>query len=495
MFILNRFTPRQFQTDAYYQINTLLNASRHPVFVSSTGTGKTKTATWIIEARVSLGYRVFILCPQTEIFAQWLTELSSFGLNPGYINDEGVKGRNRMVYVCMPLSLMNIIHSIPESIYPDEIITDECHHSAAATWEGIYIFFPQARRLGLTATPKRTDGKGLDHIYTDIVQTITMKDAIAQGFLAQPLMIVPERYFSEFTVPDPDSKKGLDEQVEKLGKTEIVGDVIKNYGEIFAGLPVLVACATFEHAKMMTDSFRSAGWNFEHIHSVLNERGRAGMLRDIKSGKLNGLCTVGIGIEGLDIPGLYGLIWLRRTRSITIYLQFIGRCLRPMDGKKYGIILDPVGNLFIHGFPEADRIWALEGTGNNDTPNDSPATMRICPFCSVANAINNAMCHFCNADLIIDGEMVKASSRNFPAMVDGELIAVQSNGQAESLKERSEKVRAESAARMEAESIEKETVPIALTKDARIGILKEGLFSAAHRRPLFNEAIQNLKGV
>jgi superfamily II DNA or RNA helicase len=342
--------------------------------------------------------------------------------------------------------------------------------------------------VGLTATPRRTDGIGLDHLYTDIVQPITMREAIEAGYLARPLCIVPKEYHLKVAIHNGDYDPA--EQAALLGEPQIIGDVIGNYGDIFAGLPVLVACSTYDHAEMMTDAFNAAGWRFSHIHSGLAKADRRRMLREIRTGKLNGLCTVGIGIEGMDIPGLYGLIWLRRTMSLTIYLQFIGRVLRPMKGKKYGIILDPVGNLFIHGFPDADRRWSLGGNadvGSEAALTDAPPTMRICPACGVANAITNTVCHFCGLSFD-SATMREARMRHLPAMVDGELVVVQSDGQAEALHERSESVRAAIQAETKKEA---HIVPIELTKNERAGILREGLFT--NRRPLFAEAVRGMK--
>ncbi len=488
-------TLRDYQTEARFQINTLLNASRHPVFVAPTGTGKTKTATVIIADRLSLGRRVFVLTPQVEIFDQWRRELVAAGLNPGTIDGKGIQGRARGVYVVMPQTLVNLLPYLPEAFYPDEIITDECHHSAADTWETIYRFFPRALRLGLTATPRRTDGKPLNRPgvgYTDIVQTITMRQAIDRHFLARPLPIVPEIYLGKIAIKNGDYDP--EEQAAALGKTQIVGNVIENYTLTFGGLPVLVACSTFDHAKDMAEAFTAAGWKFEHIHSGLSAVDRARMIRDIRTGKLNGLCTVGIGIEGMDIPGLYGLIWLRRTLSLTIYLQFIGRALRAAKGKKYGVILDPVGNLFIHGFPEADRAWGLdsftpEGLAGIDADGSSrAATMRICPFCGVMSAAVNTTCHFCGRNL--DDEAARsARARHLPAMVDGELVAVESDGQAEAIRERAGKIREEqadlreqeAAAAMQAEEAE-------MSPGGKAHFLREGLLT--NRRKIFSEAVR-----
>lgn len=485
---------RPYQTDARYQLNTLVNGGRNPVFVSPTGTGKTWTAIGTIADRVALGKRVYVLTPQIEIFKQWVRDLATAGLNPGTIADGKVEGASRSVYVVMPLTLANLLPYIPEEIYPDEIWTDEAHHAAADTWETIYDRFRAARRVGLTATPQRTDGKGLDHLYTDIVSTITMREAIDAGFLARPLPVVPEVYLGKVGIKNGEFDP--QEQAAALGKTQIVGDVIGNYGYVFSGLPVLVACSTFDHAADMTAAFCEAGWRFEHIHSNLAPAERARMIREIRTGKLNGLCTVGIGIEGMDIPGLYGLLWLRRTMSLTIYLQFVGRVLRPLPGKPYGIILDFVGNLFIHGYPEADRAWTLQGRGEPGGTGGSgpePLVMRICPFCGVANAAVNTSCHFCGADL--DSEEAKAArKRKLPAMVDGELVAVESDGQAEAIRARAEKIRAEQDAHQKAEDasraagISPEEAPVSSTD--RLRALRRGLFGSG-RRKLFEEAVKN----
>ena len=98
---------RQFQVEACRQLNTLLNNSRHPVYLAPCGTGKTYTAAKLIEDRISLGRRVYVLVPQVEIFDEWMKVLSEANLNPGYINDEGIRGKGRGVYVCMTLSLIN----------------------------------------------------------------------------------------------------------------------------------------------------------------------------------------------------------------------------------------------------------------------------------------------------------------------------------------------------------------------------------------------------
>lgn len=491
---------RPYQTEARHGINTLLNAGRHPLFVSGTGTGKTKTAVATIDDRVRLiGRRVFVLVPQVEIFTQWLTELARAGLNPGYINQDGVRGRDRSVYVCMPLSLVNLLDRLPEKFAPDEIWTDEAHHSLASSWETIYTHYERASRVGLTATPYRMDNRPLGAWYTDIVQTITPRQAIESGYLAEPLVIVPEEYRLE--VPVNQGELDPEDQAAKLGEPRIIGNMIERYGEIFAGLPVLVACCTFEHARQVTEAFNAAGWRFDHIHSGLSEQDRARMLRDIRRPvgdpqRLNGLCTVGIGIEGMDIPGLYGLIWMRRTMSLTIYLQFIGRVLRPMPGKRYGIILDGVGNVFIHGRPELDRAWSLT-TDYAPAPENEieAATMKVCPSCGVMNSIENTSCHLCGL-IFTSEEAAKLRQakrgRKYPAMVDGELVVLEESARGEHAR-RVEEVKAQAAGEREAtnggQGAAHNAEPETLDAGEKIDILKKGL-TGRGMKSMFRETLK-----
>jgi superfamily II DNA or RNA helicase len=474
---------RPYQTEARQKINRLLNAGRHPVYVAPTGTGKTITGVAITQDRIGLKQRIFILTPQEEIFQQWRLAFSKAGIDAGYINSDGVQGRKKDIYICMPMSLNNILSLLPEKFRPDIIIADEVQHSQANTWLNIFNYYYDSQRFGLTATLERpSDGKGFDNLFTDIVQTITMKEGIDAGYLAEPLIIVPEQYNIKVPINNGDYDPAM--QAELLGKSRIIGDVIQQYSNIFAGLPVLVACSTYEHAAIMTKAFRDVGWKFDHIHSKLNMHERRRMLREIRSGKLNGLCTVGIGIEGMDIPGLYGLIWLRRTLSITIYQQFTGRVLRPMQGKQYGIIIDPVGNTFIHGRPELDRVWKL--TGRDDKPNEevSAPKMKICPICGVMNAEQNIYCHICGWDFRNDvpAEMKK---RKLPVMVDGRLVILDAESLSHRKEEIQENLRRQRAAR-DRQAVDPE--PVTIGNKEKIDILKNGL---EQKSGMFAEAIKN----
>lgn len=423
-------TPYDYQSEARKITSQYLNAGISHILANPTGTGKTFTACLIIQDRIKIGERLFVLTPQEEIFDQWEKEFIHFGIDYGYTKDGMIFGKNKPVYLCMPMTLSNILKKLPEKLKPDIIIIDECVSSEAETWQEIFDFYPNAVRFGLDAAPHRTDSKPLSNSYEKIYWTITQKEAIERCFLSKYMLYEPEEY--KLNIPINNGDYDVNVQAGLLGKPRIIGDVIEWYGRIFNGLPVMGACSTFEHAEQMTEEFNNAGWKFEHIHSLLNKYERKRMIRQIRNKEINGLCTVGIGIKGLDIPGLFGLLWLRRTMSISIYRQFIGRILRLFTGKEYGVILDFVGNVHIHGLPDRDITWNLDGENIDEEKPDYPQT-KICPQCGVDNAYDNVNCHICKYNFET-GTLTAGKKRLIPVMEDGTIVLLNEDQVAENYK-------------------------------------------------------------
>jgi len=416
---------RPYQEEARYWVNRQLNSGNNPLLVKPTGCGKTKTAIVITKDRINLKKRLLILCPQIEIFDQWIKEASENGLNFGYINDEGVIGRNRDVYICMVQSLNNLLNALPEKFCNSisEIITDECHRGPAQTYKNIYYHFNHSQRIGLTATPYRMDNKPLGEFYNKMFEPITMNEAIEAGYLCKPVIIVPDEYKNN--IPELSEKINREDQKQYIQYKKIIGDVVKSYRDIFNGLPVIVPCINHEHAKMILELFKDDGWDVEHIHSKMTKNERKKIIKKTRLGQLNILITVGIGIEGMDIPGLYGIIWLRFTESLTIFMQLNGRAMRPAPSKQYFIFIDPVGNSVIHGRPDTNRKWSLENDyipGQDVT--EAPIS-RICNVCGVVNSTENNTCWICGYNFqtgLINGMAVDKKTRKLPKMIDGELI-------------------------------------------------------------------------
>lgn len=512
------------QQTARYGINSMLNAKISHVFISPCGTGKTFTSCAVIKDRIALNERIYILVPQLEIFEQWINELSEAGINPGYINDEGMRGKDRSVYVCMYQSLVNILSIIPETLSPDVIIIDETQHMLCNSIKTICTFWPDAVRLGLTATLYHNSGETFRPWFTETIQTITKREAIEKGYITEPLLIVPEDYLENVDIPDLGKEYDMELQAAALGKTRIIGDMIETYENLFFGRPVIVPCATFEQSKQIKEMFCAAGWNFEHVHSDgLPKHERKRILRGITNQRINGLCTVGIGVEGMSIKGLWGVLWACRTKSPIKWTQFNGRGERIYPGKHHCLVVDFVGNSLLHGHPIDERQWTLDGEEITEEKDRIP--FQVCYSCGVYNAPENTECHWCGADLseearkaetcekckhyLIDQETICAKEafnpifliaygcpfferkgRKLPAMIDGKMVAITTDGQIQEIKDRADRIKEEQRElfeeeRKRKESREAETIPMIEKRR----ILSKGLFSDPGRRELFREAL------
>lgn len=403
----------------------MLNQSRHPLLVLGAGGGKTKISIKVIKNRIELKKRVLVLVPQIEILDQWVLDCAEENISYGYINDEGIIGRNKDVYICMFQSLSNILVSLPEKFVMsfNEIITDESHRSSAQSYRDIYSHFEHCLRMGLTASPYRMDNQPLGEFYTDLFVPISNTEAKEQGFLCEPIIIVPDEYRDY--VPVVGQEVNANEQKQFIKDKKIIGDMVQVYKDVFNGLPIIAPCSSHKHGQVVKELYEKAGWKVDHIHSGLSKGDRKAILRRVRTGKTNILISVGVGVEGMDVPGLYGIIWLRFTDSLTIWIQFNGRAARVLKDKKYYVLVDPVGNSVIHGRPDIDRKWSLDTdyVPGQDIP-DSPVS-RICPVCSVVNSSENNSCWICGYDFLtglLDGEIVEKKKRRLPSFVDGELV-------------------------------------------------------------------------
>jgi superfamily II DNA or RNA helicase len=128
-----------------------------------------------------------------------------------------------------------------------------------------------------------------------------------------------------------------------------------------------------DHVKKIVNAFNEEGIPAVHLSSDFDNRTRDRVINDFRDGKVKILANVNIVTEGFDLPAIEAVMLVRPTKSLSLYLQMVGRGLRPAEGKDRAIILDHADCVFTHGFPEQDRIWTLKGWKKSDG-RDIPAT-------------------------------------------------------------------------------------------------------------------------
>lgn len=280
-------------------------------------------------------------------------------------------------------------------------LVHNCHHAVAGQWRQITDANPNAKLLGLSATPERLDGKGLGinagGVYETMVLGPSVKELIRDGYLSAPRVFAPPVGFDDTGLKSVAGDYDLKEMALRLDKPKIIGNAVKHYAKLCEGMPAIAFCSTVEHARHTAEEFRKAGYNFKCIDGTMDDCDRRDAIEGLGNGKYDGLTSCEIISEGTDIPVVGCAIFLRKTKSLAKYLQQAGRVLRPYPGKEYSIILDHVGNLELHGFPDDDREWSLDGRVKKSKQPDE-FFMRTCPNCYACYKSSLKACPVCGCE-------------------------------------------------------------------------------------------------
>jgi superfamily II DNA or RNA helicase len=308
---------------------------------------------------------------------------------------------------------------------PDLIIIDEAHHSVAGQWHKTLDYFDDVPHLGFSATPERLDGTGLRDIYDRLIMGPSISELVDQGYLAYPVMYrPPDEVTREFHIKrgDYDAK----EQEQVMSKKKIVGDVIEHYRKYLDRLPVVCFCVSLAHCRHMENAFNAAGYRAKMVFGNMPTSERERAIKGLADGTIQVITSCDVISEGVDVPVMAGAILLRRTLSLGLYLQQVGRALRKYPGKEKSIILDHCGNYPLHGHVLADRDWSLDH-GKRNHKKDRIPTTTSCPKCYAVWPGKPRTCPECGFSFA-DNESVAAQQRKTPEQIAGELVAALPEG-------------------------------------------------------------------
>jgi superfamily II DNA or RNA helicase len=408
-----------------------------PLVVSATGTGKTAMFCAVASKLREWNKRTVVLTHRREILEQTLKSMYRMGTTSGQI----VAGRPMTGDLIQVASVPTLVNRLGQVWRPDLIITDEAHHSVAGnSWGKVHGFWGSVPRIGFSATPQRLDGVGLRASFDHIVLGLSAREATEDGYLTFPMVYKdPRELYGTLHIDkgDYDTKEQEAVFVENQAKgREIMGDVIKHYAKHLGGAPTLVACVSVKHADLMADQFRQAGYRAVMVWGDMPTDERDAAIYGLADGSVQIVTFCDLIGEGVDIPVATGLVLLRKTLSLSLYLQWCGRVGRPvyaegrdlstregrleaiaMGGKPRSIILDHAGNFALHGHPLADRAWSLDS--QKRPRGEAPPATTTCPKCYGVWPGRPHRCPACGYDF---GAAVASAQREELRVVEGELV-------------------------------------------------------------------------
>jgi len=426
---------RPYQTVIIDQARDLMQRGVRSMLIQSpTGSGKTLLTAHMLGTAASKGMSSWFTVHRRELVKQSIRTFNDVGIRFGVVAAGFFEAPRAPIQIA---SIQTLARRYQRLRRPRLIIWDECHHIAAGSWAAIHKSLPDAFHIGLTATPERLDGKGLGDFFQEMINGPSVAWLIENGYLAPYRLYAP----SSVNVSGVHTKMGdyvKSELAAVVDRPTITGDAIKHYVKYAAGKRAVVFCVSIEHSKHVVSQFQAAGIPAAHVDGETDVAERDAAIKKFERGDVRVLSNVELFGEGFDLPAIEAAILLRPTQSLGLYLQQVGRALRPSPGKAQAIILDHAGNCQQHGLPDEDRVWSLLGRDSGHKQNgDAGPSVRICPRCFAAQFFARTTCQFCGTAFEtkprqvdhVDGDLVEVD----PAVIQAQRRREQ--GRAETLQD------------------------------------------------------------
>lgn len=301
-------------------------------------------------------------------------------------------------------------------------VCDEAHHILRDNnkWGRAVAAFVNARGLGVTATPCRTDGRGLgshaDGVFDAMVLGPGMRDLIDAGYLTEYRVFAPPSNIDLSSVPvgaSGDYQPGPLRAA--VHRSRIVGDVVAHYGRIAQGRLGVTFAVDSQSAADLAQAYRAAGVPAEVVTHETPDAERRVVLARFRRRELLQLVNVDLFGEGFDLPAIECVSMARPTMSYGLFVQQFGRALRFMEGKTHALVIDHAGNVVRHGLPDAPREWSLDRRERRGSSGPRDAIpLRACPDCTRPYERVLPVCPYC-------GHAPEPAGRNGPDEVEGDL--------------------------------------------------------------------------
>lgn len=367
-----------YQTEMKERIDVAFRSYRSVMVQMPTGTGKTVLLSEVVkgeEQRVKNPW-VWIVVHRRELVEQIRDTLNTMLSCPYSTLDttSPLLSENSRIKV-MSIQWLSR-HYLDMAEKPSLIVIDEAHHAVAKTYAEVMNAYPEARKLGVTATPCRLNKKGFTDLFDVLLQSWPTKKFIADGrlslydYMSIKADSIDQRMVFGLTKRGADGDFSLKEMSEKLDvqpSIERLCDTILRYASNKKGI---VYAIDIKHAEHIAEQYRVHGIHAVAISSKTPNDERRLMIDKFKAGLIQVLVNVDLFGEGFDCPDVEFIQLARPTLSLAKYLQQVGRGMRVFEGKKFCLILDNVGLYRLFGLPSDERDWLsmfegqIAGKGN-----------------------------------------------------------------------------------------------------------------------------------
>lgn len=397
-------TPYPHQQKMIDEIRQAFRAgSKAVAAIASPRFGKTVVSSNIIHGSQAKGTRVIFCVHRDNLIKQTANTFLEDGIDFGYIKSGLNYDPSKKVHIASVQTLTRWLDVVE---VPNILFCDEMHLYKSETYSQVVKYFQDRGTLviGLTGTPWRLDGKS----FTDIFDTMVLGPTVR--------WLIDNRYLADFHYYAPSMDTDLRSRT-------VVGSAVSHYKKICPGKLAIAYCVDVNHSKDLCRQFVEAGVRAVHIDGSMPKKELAAIYKSLGNKEIDVICSVDLITTGFDLSAQVGkpvtvecVILLRKTKSLSLFIQMVMRCMtKQADGGK-AYIIDMSGNVMLHGLPDDAFDWSLEGRAVSDSggKSDGVEPPIICEECfqAVVKPVPD-QCPHCDAEMkkqkavikIIEGEL------------------------------------------------------------------------------------------
>jgi superfamily II DNA or RNA helicase len=407
--------------------NSIRRGKKKIIIQAPTGAGKTVIAAGMIRNAQDKGNPVLFFAHRRELIYQCGEKLERFGVRHGILMAGEYPDHYAGVQVASIDTFRARVIQRQRLEWPKAslVFIDEAHRSLSPTYLEVIQHYSEAGAIvvGLTATPIRGDGRGLGHVYEDMVRAPSVPELINMGYL------VPPRHFAP-SIPDLTGVKtkagdyDAQDLERALNRKELIGDIVSTWSRLGQNRPTIVFASGVDHSIAIREAFRAVGVNAEHIDANTPDHDRAKIYDRLRKGFVKVITNCMVLTEGFDEPTLSCCVLARPTKNKGLYIQMGGRVLRPSEGKTDALILDHSGSVYRHGKLDDHVHWTLDTRRKSEAEakreeRKREATQITCRVCQHVYS-GQLVCPMCGnvpqrlGNMIVarDGTLVELGSSN-----------------------------------------------------------------------------------
>ena len=391
-------TLRPYQENDLAAMRMLLREHQAVLYVAPCGSGKGTLISHIVNTCVRNNKRVIFAVHGKALVHDMSQRVARLNIPHGVLMGSHRRERWHAVQVCS----IDTLHRMEHPPKADLIIADESHMALSPTWRKTIDRYPQSKLIGMTATPIRLDRKGLGRksggLFDAMVIGPTERELIDMGHLVRSRVLAPPPPADLGAVKKTAGEYNSKEQAQVCDKAKVIGDIVEHWKKYAAGRKTASFGVDQAHAKHIEESFRSRGINWAYVDAETPDSEREQIWRDLdaENGNLMGVSSVGCISVGWDHPIVSCLIAARKTASLGLWRQMLGRGSRPHRNKDHFLVLDHVGNThdhFPYGMFEDQVEWQLDGEAVKRGETTRSESVTTCKRSAIIDGVTKLPCY------------------------------------------------------------------------------------------------------